>query len=65
MVFTDVTTYEVGDTLFFWRWDYPDVHGRLTPGKTCRATLPGWRIPILSRYPNILDPVEVTPAPAR
>lgn len=65
LVFTGVTTYEVGDTLLLWRWDSADVYGRLTVGKTYRATLQGWRIPILSMYPNILDPVEVTPAPAR
>lgn len=59
LVFTNVTTYEVGDTLLFWRWDSSDVYGRLVVGKTYRATLQGWRIPIFSMYPNILDPVEV------
>jgi hypothetical protein len=63
LVFTNVTTYEVEDSVLFWRWDSSDVYGRLTIGKTYRATLQGWRIPILSMYPNILDPVEVEPAP--
>jgi hypothetical protein len=62
LVFTNVTTYEVSDSLLFWRWDSSDVYGRLTVGKTYRATLQGWRIPIFSMYPNILDPVEVESA---
>ena len=63
LVFTDVTTYAVEDTVLFWRWDSSDVYGRLAIGRTYRATLQGWRIPLLSMYPNILDPVEVAPAP--
>lgn len=63
LVFTDVTTYTVADTWVHGRWSSSDVYGKLVVGKTYTATLQGFRIPFLSMYPNIIDPVEVTPSP--
>jgi hypothetical protein len=63
LVFTDVTTYEVEDSVIFWRWDSSDVYGRLAVGKTYRATLQGYRIPFFSLYPNIISPIEIGSGP--
>lgn len=59
LVFTDVTTYEVEDSILNGRWDSSDVYGKLTIGKTYEAQLQGRRIPFLSMYQNIINPVEV------
>lgn len=61
LVYTDKTTYEIEDSWIFWRWDSSDVYGKIEVGKTYSATLQGYRVPFLSMYQNIIDPVVVTP----
>lgn len=55
MVFTDKGTYCVKDSLLFWRWDSSDMYGSLHEGGTYEIEAVGWRVPILSMYPNILE----------
>ncbi len=59
LIFTDVTTYEVDDSLVYWRFDSSDVYGKIQIGKTYTATLQGYRIPFLSMYQNLIDLKEV------
>ena len=61
LIYTDKTTYEITDTWLFWRWNSSDVYGNMQIGKTYEATLQGYRVPFLSWYQNVLDPVVVNP----
>jgi prepilin-type N-terminal cleavage/methylation domain-containing protein len=65
LVYTDKTTYQIDDTWVHWRWDSSDVYGKIQAGKTYSCTLQGYRIPFLSMYPNVIDPVEVTVKPEK
>jgi len=65
LVFTDVTTYEVGDSYIHGRFDSSDVYGKIKVGATYTSTLQGRRIPIFSMYQNIIEPVEVVKAQGR
>lgn len=59
LVYTDKTTYEITDSWLCWRWDSSDVYGNIQVGKTYTATLQGYRVPFLSWYPNVINPIEV------
>ena len=47
--------FEVTDSLFKWRFDSADVYNRIEVGKTYKVTTGGFRVPILSMYPNIYE----------
>lgn len=55
LVFTDKGTYCVKDSILFFRWDSSDVYGSLREGETYDVEAVGWRVPILSMYPNIIE----------
>lgn len=55
LVFTDAGTYQVTDTILFGRFDSSDVYGRLDEGETYQGRVAGWRVPFLSRYPNLIE----------
>lgn len=55
LVFTDVTTFEVEDTWLFFRFDSHDFYGKIKKDCTYKIKAFGFRIPILSIYPNIVD----------
>lgn len=55
LVFTDHGTFQITDSWIFTRWNSSDVYGRLRAGQTYDFEVAGWRIPFLSRYPNILE----------
>lgn len=59
LIYTNVTTYEITDSLFKWRWDSSDLYGTIEVGKTYVIETCGYRIPLLSQYPNIYSAVEV------
>ena len=59
MVFADKGVYCVKDTLLFWRWDSSDMYGSLHEGETYNIETVGWRVPLLSMYPNILEAKQV------
>lgn len=59
LVYTDNGTYEITDSLAYWRWDSSDLYGKIKVGKTYEAKVYGWRIPIFSSYKNIVSVEEV------
>jgi hypothetical protein len=63
LVFTDRETFENTDTLFYWKWNSSDLYGKLETGRTYRAKVYGWRVPIFSWYRNIVRADLVTHAP--
>lgn len=54
LVFTDGETFENTDTMFYWKWNSSDLYGRLEPGRSYRAKVYGWRVPMFSWYRNIV-----------
>ncbi len=48
-------SFEVTDSILFWRWNSTDVYRDLRRGKTYRVRVVGWRKPFLSWYRNILE----------
>lgn len=54
LVFCDGETFENTDTWLYFKWNSSDVQGVLTPGKTYKVSVVGWRVPILSMYRNII-----------
>lgn len=59
LVYTDNGTYEITDSLVYWRWDSSDLYGKIKVGETYEAKVYGWRIPIFSSYKNIVSVEEV------
>lgn len=55
LVFTDVTTYTIEDSLIKMRFNSSDVYGRIKIGQECTATAYGWRVGFMSWYQNIFD----------
>lgn len=60
-VYTSCGTFQVADDPFRGRFDSADTYGQLREGQAYDITAAGWRIPILSRFPNILDARAITP----
>lgn len=62
LVFTEAGTFQVTDAIFGTvRFNSSDVYGRIDEGKTYVITSYGWRLPLLSQYPNIEKMEEVAP----
>ena len=59
LIYTDVTTYEITDSLLKWRWNSSDLYGSIQVGKTYKIETGGYRIDILSMYQNIYKATEV------
>jgi hypothetical protein len=55
LIFTDTGTYSVQDSFIIWRFNSSDVYGRIKESQTYEADVIGWRIPFLSKYPNIVE----------
>jgi len=55
LVFTENGTYENSDTLLNLKFNSSDIQGSLRPGQTYDVQVWGFRQPILSWYPNILE----------
>ena len=47
--------FEITDSLFMGRFDSSDDYNMIEVGKTYQFTTGGYRIPILSMYPNIYE----------
>ena len=54
-VYTDEEVFVVKDSLFYSRWDSSDDWSMIEIGETYEFDVTGYRIPILSRYRNIID----------
>ncbi|GAB3224297.1 hypothetical protein GCM10027447_12770 [Glycomyces halotolerans] len=55
----DCGVLEVGDALPRGQFDSADVYASLEPGATYEFTTIGWRIPLLSMFPTVIDATEV------
>lgn len=58
LIYTDKGTFEITDSLAYWRWDSSDLYGELKIGHTYNCTVCGLRIPILTSYKNIISAEE-------
>ena len=54
-VYTDEEVFVMKDSPFYFRWDSSDDWSILEIGETYEFDVTGYRIPILSRYRNIID----------
>jgi hypothetical protein len=59
---TDGSPYQVvlknEDLFWHWKWNSSDIQADIDEGKTYRFRICGWRIPILSEYPCIIEILE-------
>ena len=58
-VYTSCGTFAVGDVLIRGQFDSADLYGSLAEGQTYDLTTIGWRVPILSMFPTIVEAEEV------
>ena len=60
LVFTDQGVFENTDSLMMWKWNSSDFHNQLMGknGRKLRLSYYGWRVPLLSWYPNIYQVEE-------
>lgn len=61
LIFTDNGTFKISDAIFgVVRFNSSDVYGKVREDHDYTITYYGWRIPVLSTYPNIekIEPVE-------
>jgi hypothetical protein len=59
LVFTDDQTYRNSDTLYFFKFNSSDVQGKLIQGGRFRIEYYGFRVPVLSKYKNIIKAEKV------
>lgn len=55
LVFTDQGVFENQDTIFHFKFNSSDVYGELSAGDTFEISYYGWRVELLSWYPNIIE----------
>lgn len=55
----NVQSFKITDTLLLGKFNSTDIFGSITEGKYYRFVVYGWRIPILSEYPNIKSVEEI------
>ena len=65
LVYTDHGTFKNSDSFAAMKFNSSDITGGLCPGGVYKLKVRGYRIPVLSEWPNILE-IEsvVTPPPA-
>ena len=59
LIYTDNGTYEITDSIAFFRWNSSDLYGSLKVGSTYECTVCGFRNPFLSSYENIITAIEI------
>lgn len=59
MVYTDQGVFKDVDTMWYLKFDSSDIYGRLEQNKSYDFKVTGFRIPLLSMYPNIVSAAEV------
>ena len=60
LVFTENDgVFKNTDAFLWWKFNSSDIQNQLTPGKHYLITYYGWRIPFLSKYPNIVKVKEI------
>lgn len=55
LIYTAGPTYTIKDTFVFGRFNSSDLYGHLQVGKTYNCEVAGWRIPLFSKYQNIIN----------
>ncbi len=55
LIYTDHGVFRNDDAGWHMKFNSSDVYGSLDIGKSYRLKVYGWRIPILSMYPNIVS----------
>ena len=48
-------TLSVEDELFKLRFDSADVYGKINEGESYNFKTVGWRIPLISSFPNVIE----------
>ena len=59
LIFTDQGVYRNDDSFWHFKYNSSDVYGLLDKDKHYDIKVYGWRIPILSMYPNSVKATEV------
>lgn len=59
LIFTDAGVFRNDDAFWHFKYNSSDVYGMLDNGKRYNLKVYGWRIPILTMYPNIVKATEV------
>lgn len=59
LIYTDNGTYEITDSIAFFRWNSSDLYGSMKIGSTYECTVCGFRNPFLSSYENIITATEI------
>ncbi len=59
LIFTDQGVFRNDDAGWFLKYDSSDIYGNLDVGKHYRFKVYGWRIPIVSMYPNLVHAEEL------
>lgn len=55
----DQGVLQVDDSMSFLRFDSSDMYSYLERGKTYDGIIAGWRVPLFSWYPNVIEATEV------
>jgi hypothetical protein len=64
LIYTDHGVFRNADAFWFMKFNSSDFYGNLDVGEYYRLKIYGWRIPILTMYPNIVR-MEKTSPPAK
>ena len=51
----NICTFTLNDSLWHGVWNTADMYAQLVVGKTYTFRASGWRIPLLSKFPNIIE----------
>src|SRR2546421_5339714 len=54
LIYTDHGVFEDTDNLLFFKFNSSDVYGQLQNNKMYNCLTVGWRVPLLSWYPNLI-----------
>lgn len=54
-VYTDCGVFKVEDNIFFLRLNSADAYAELKTGESYKLRTIGWRVGLLSMFPNILE----------
>lgn len=61
LIFTDDTTFQLSDSLLVGRFDSSDDYGQIRRCHRYELTYYGWRVGVLSMYPNIASYTDLGP----
>lgn len=58
LVYTDIGVFSNSNSVLLWKFDAPEIQGKLKVGNSYILDISGIRIPILNKYPNIIRIVD-------